>query len=214
MAGHSLGELTALAAAGAVDERDALALVVLRGRLMAESGAASGGGTMLAVLRGTPARASALAARHGVVVANDNAPDQVVLSGARADLEAAGDDARSQGMRAMMLDVAGAFHSPQMAAAVAPFRAALAQTEFRAPAVPVVSCATAAPFADPAQELADALVAPVRWRETMGALAAMGIQTFLDAGPGRVLAKLAPRCVAGVAAAPATSVLEQVDVLA
>jgi malonyl CoA-acyl carrier protein transacylase len=213
MAGHSLGELSALAAAGALDERDALELVVLRGALMAASGAASGGGTMLAVVGGTPARAAALAARHGVTVANDNAPDQVVLSGAREDLEGAGNDARAQGLRAIMLDVAGAFHSPQMAAAVEPFRARLAQAELRAPAVPVVSCATAQPFRDPAAELADALVRPVRWRETMAALAAMGVTTFVDAGPGRVLARLAPRCVAGAAAAPAASLLEQVDVV-
>jgi [acyl-carrier-protein] S-malonyltransferase len=214
MAGHSLGELSALAAAGAVDELDALSLVVLRGRLMAESGAASGGGTMLAVLRGTPARAAALAARHGVTVANDNAPDQVVLSGARSDLEGAGNDARAQGMRAMLLDVAGAFHSPQMGAAVEPFRHALSKVTFRAPTVPVISCATTAPFADPAAELAEALVRPVRWRETMAVLADQGVATFLDAGPGRVLAKLAPRNVSGVAAASAASLLEQVDVVA
>jgi [acyl-carrier-protein] S-malonyltransferase len=214
MAGHSLGELSALAAAGAVDEHEALALVVLRGRLMAESGAASGGGTMLAVVRGTPARAAALAARHGVTVANDNAPDQVVLSGARENLEAAGNDARAQGLRAMMLEVAGAFHSPQMAAAVEPFRERLAQTTFREPMTTVVSCATAARFKDPKNELAQALVSPVRWRETMTTLDGMGVQTFVDAGPGRVLAKLAPRCVAGAAAAPATSLLEQADVVA
>ena len=213
MAGHSLGELSALAAAGAVGELDALALVVLRGRLMAESGAASGGGTMLAVVRGTPARAAALAARHGVTVANDNAPDQVVLSGSRENLEAAGNDARSHGLRALMLDVAGAFHSPQMAAAVEPFRERLAQTTFHEPAVTVVSCATAAPFKDPKNELAEALVRPVRWRDTMTALAQDGVQTFVDFGPGRVLAKLAPRCVAGAAAASASSLREQVDVV-
>ncbi|WCB96308.1 Polyketide biosynthesis malonyl CoA-acyl carrier protein transacylase BaeC [Baekduia alba] len=214
LAGHSLGEITALTAAGALDELDALKLVVLRGRLMAEAGAASGGGTMLAVLRGTPARASALAARHGVTVANDNAPDQVVLSGARAALEGAGNDARAQGLRAMMLDVAGAFHSPQMADAVAPFSAALAATEFRAPRVKVVSCATAAAFTDPRVELAKALTSPVRWRETMAALAADDIATFVDAGPGRVLAKLAPRTVANAAAASAASLLEPADVAA
>ena len=181
---------------------------------MAEAGAASGGGTMLAVLRGTPARAAALAARHGVTVANDNAPDQVVLSGGRAELEGAGNDARAQGLRAMMLDVAGAFHSPQMAGAVAPFAEALAATEFRMPRVKVVSCATAAPFTDPREELARALTSPVRWRETMATLAADGITTFVDAGPGRVLAKLAPRNVAGAAAASAASLLEPADVAA
>jgi [acyl-carrier-protein] S-malonyltransferase len=213
MAGHSLGELSALAAAGALDEHDALRLVVLRGRLMAESGAASGGGTMLAVVGGTPARAAALAARHGVTVANDNAPDQVVLSGARDRLEAARDAAKADGLRAMMLDVAGAFHSPQMAAAVEPFRAALAETRFRDPLVPVVSCATARSFEDPATELAEALVRPVRWRETMTALSGQGVSTFVDVGPGRVLAKLAPRCVAGAAAASASSLLEHADVV-
>jgi [acyl-carrier-protein] S-malonyltransferase len=213
MAGHSLGELSALAAAGAVEELDALALVVLRGRLMAESGAASGGGTMLAVVGGTPARAAALAARNGVSVANDNAPDQVVLSGAPERLEAARKAARADGLRAMMLEVAGAFHSPQMEAAVEPFRAALAGTAFREPLTPVVSCATARPFEDPATQLAEALVRPVRWRETMTALAGQGATTFVDAGPGRVLAKLAPRCVAGAAAAPASSLLEHADVV-
>jgi [acyl-carrier-protein] S-malonyltransferase len=214
MAGHSLGELSALAAAGALDEADAVALVVLRARLMAESGAASGGGTMLAVVGGTPARAAALASRHGVTVANDNAPDQVVLSGARENLEAARDTAKDQGLRALMLDVAGAFHSPQMAAAVEPFTAQLQQTTFRHPAVPVFSCATGKPFGDPAAELADALVRPVRWRETMIALSEAGVTTFVDAGPGRVLAKLAPRCVAGAAAQPASSLLEPADVVA
>ena len=214
VAGHSLGELSALAAARAVDELEALELVVLRGKLMAESGAASGGGTMLAVVGGTPSRAARLAARHGVTVANDNAPDQVVLSGAPDALEAARDEARSDGLRAVMLEVAGAFHSPQMAAAVEPFRERLAQASFRQPAFTVVSCATARPFVDPPAELADALVSPVRWRETMTALHTMGIATFVDAGPGRVLAKLAPRCVSGVAAAPASSLMEQVDVVA
>jgi [acyl-carrier-protein] S-malonyltransferase len=136
-----------------------------------------------------------------------------VLSGPRDRLEGAGNDARSQGLRAMMLDVAGAFHSPQMAAAVEPFRAQLAQTRFVPPAVTVVSCASALPFADPVNELAEALVRPVRWRETMVALGDDGVTTFIDAGPGRVLAKLAPRCVAGAAAAPASSLLEQVDVV-
>jgi malonyl CoA-acyl carrier protein transacylase len=163
---------------------------------------------MLAVLRGTPARAAAPAARHGVTVANDNAPDQVVLSGGRAALEGAGNDARAQGLRAMMLDVAGAFHSPQMEAAVAPFAEALAATEFRTPRIKVVSCATAAELTDPRAELSTALTSPVRWRETMGALAADGITTFVDAGPGRVLAKLAPRNVADASAASAASLLE------
>ena len=194
-AGHSLGELSALAVAGVLDDLDALRLVVLRGRLMAESAEASGGGTMLALLGAEPARATALAESHGVAVANDNAPGQVVLSGAPNDLRALRGEARAEGLRAIPLDVSGAFRSPHMAAAVEPFRAALADVPLHAPRAVVFSCATARPFADPANELADALVSPVRWRETMSALAAAGARAYVDVGPGAVLAKLAPRCV-------------------
>jgi [acyl-carrier-protein] S-malonyltransferase len=200
-AGHSLGELTALVASGALDEHDGLRLVVLRGLLMAISGEQAGGGTMLVLLGATSAQAAAVAAHHGVSVANDNAPGQVVLSGARDGLAAARDDAAGAGLRTIELDVTGAFHSPQMQDAVIPFREALAEVEFHAPAAPVISCATALPFVDPCQELAAALVRPVRWRETMAALAADGMLAFVDAGPGRVLAKLAPRCVPGAGAA-------------
>jgi acyl transferase domain-containing protein len=165
------------------------------------AGAASGGGTMLAVLGATPAQASALAARHGVSVANDNAPGQIVLSGSPEALKAARTDARGAGLRAVALDVSGAFHSPQMQGAVTPFREALAAVALRRPDIPVISCATTQPFGDPRQELADALISPVRWRETMVALAAAGATTFVDVGPGAVLAKLAPRCVPDAAAA-------------
>jgi malonyl CoA-acyl carrier protein transacylase len=214
MAGHSLGELSALAASGALDEHDALRLVVVRAELMARSGEASGDGTMLALVGGTPARAGALASRHGVFVANDNAPDQVVLSGERAELEAAAAAAKVDGLRVVSLPVAGAFHSPHMAAAVEPFRVALQQVEFHAPTVPVLSCASARPFVDPVGELAKALVHQVRWRETMLALASHGANTFIDVGPGRVLARLARRCVTGAAAATADTLLEGVDVAA
>jgi [acyl-carrier-protein] S-malonyltransferase len=213
MAGHSLGELTALAAAGAVDELDALALVVRRAELMADSGQASGDGTMLALIGSTPSRAAGLAARHRVFVANDNAPDQVVLSGERADLDAAAASAARDGLGATTLAVTGAFHSPHMASAVTPFREALAGVEFRTPTVAVISCTTARRFVDPAAELADALVAPVRWRSTMAALSDGGANTFIDVGPGRGLAQLARRCVAGVAASTAET-LETADVAA
>lgn len=214
MAGHSLGELSALAAAGALDEFDALRLVVLRAELMAASGDAGGDGTMLALIGATPARAAALASRHGVFVANENAPDQVVLSGERAELEWTATAAKADGVRALALPVAGAFHSPYMADAVEPFRAALTEVAFRAPAVAVLSCASARPFIEPAAELADALIRPVRWRETMLALAASGANTYIDTGPGRVLARLAARCVVGAAAASADTLLESADVAA
>lgn len=212
LAGHSLGELTALVAGGTLDEFVALGLVALRGRLMAEAGEASGGGTMVALLGGTPAQAAALAARHGVSVANDNAPGQVVLSGAPADLDAAMAAARADGLRALALDVAGAFHSPQMQPAVAPFAAALAEASWRTPAVTVYSCASAAPFTDPATELAQALVRPVQWRRTMEALVTAGAGAVVDAGPGQVLAKLARRCTPGIGAASAATLLEAADV--
>ena len=212
VAGHSLGELTALAAGGALDEHAALELVVLRGSLMAESGEASGGGTMLAVIGGTPAQGAALAARHRVSLANDNAPGQVVLSGAPDQLEAAAAAAREDGLRAIALDVAGAFHSPQMAAAVEPFGAALAEVDWRTPSVTVFSCASAAPFEDPATELAEALVRPVQWRKTMEALVAAGAGAVVDAGPGQVLAKLAKKCVPGIGASAAATLLEAADV--
>ncbi|MCW3010767.1 MAG: Acyl transferase [Solirubrobacterales bacterium] len=212
LAGHSLGELTALAAGGALDELAALELVVLRGRLMAVSGEQSGGGTMLALLGGTPAQAAQLAARHRVSLANDNAPGQVVLSGTPDALAEVQEAARADGLRAMMLDVAGAFHSPQMEAARAPFAAALAQVEFRPTPVTVFSCASAKPFADPATELADALVRPVQWRRTMEALVEAGAQAVVDAGPGQVLAKLARRCTPSIGAASAATLLESADV--
>jgi [acyl-carrier-protein] S-malonyltransferase len=212
LAGHSLGELSALAAAGALADHDALRLVVLRGDHMATSGEAAGGGTMLALMGATPAQCDALADRHHVSVANDNAPGQVVLSGAPDALDAAREDADAQGLRARPLGVSGAFHSPQMQDAVEPLREALAGVAFERPRVPVISCATAAPFQDPARELADALVSPVRWRDTMIALDARGARTYVEVGPGRVLCTLAPRCIDGAAATTAQRILEDVGV--
>ncbi|MBW3607146.1 MAG: ACP S-malonyltransferase [Actinobacteria bacterium] len=209
-AGHSLGEFSALAAAGAILDHDALRLVVLRGDHMATSGEASGGGTMLALLGASPDAAAELADRHGVSLANDNAPGQVVLSGSPDALDAAREDAEAQDLRALPLGVAGAFHSPQMQGAVGPFAAALREVTFQETDVPVVSCATAAPFADPAAELAEALVSPVRWRETMTALDDLGSEFYVDTGPGRVLAKLAPRCLRGASAVTAEALLEDI----
>ncbi len=199
-AGHSLGELSALAAAGALSWEDALELVVLRGALMDESGRSSGDGSMLALLKSTPQEAAEVAAAAEVWVANDNAPGQTVLAGPRAGLRDAARIARERGMRSLALDVTGAFHSPWMAAAQAPFREALERVTFSEPAVTVFSGLTAAPFVDPRDELARALTAPVRWRETMVALASAGAHSFIDVGPDQVLAKLVTRNVEGVQA--------------
>jgi [acyl-carrier-protein] S-malonyltransferase len=196
-AGHSLGELSALAAAGALGWEDALGLVVLRGKLMDESGRAHGEGSMLAVLKSTPEVAAEVAAEAGVWVANDNAPGQTVLAGARADLRAAAEIARERGVRSLALDVTGAFHSPWMAAAQAPFREALDGVTVGEPAVTVFSGLTAQPFVDVRDELVRALTSPVRWRETMAALAAYGAEGFVDVGPDQVLGRLVARNVEG-----------------
>ena len=192
LAGHSLGELSALVAAGALDQAAGLRLAVRRGELMA---AASDGReeSMLAVLGATEQQVMDLAAQHELVLANDNAPGQAVLAGPTEQLRAASRAAREQRVRAILLDVAGAFHSPSMAAAVKPFRAELDLVEFGAPAMPVISGATARPFEDMRAELSAAIVSPVRWRETMQALGELGADTFVDFGPGEVLAKLVAR---------------------
>ena len=199
-AGHSLGELSALAAAGALSHEDALELVVLRGRLMDEAGRSSGDGSMLAVLKSTPEVAAELAGAAGVWVANDNAPGQTVLAGPRAGLRRAAELGRERGVRSLALDVTGAFHSPWMAAAQAPFREALGRVEFAEPAVTVFSGLSAAPFTSVRDELADALTGPVRWRETMLALGAYGADAFVDVGPDQVLARLVSRNIEGATA--------------
>ena len=146
MAGHSLGELGALVAAGALSEHDALELVTLRGRLM--RGEAGEGGMVAVMGRGAAQRAPELAAAHGLTVANDNSPQQIVLSGARAALPAAAASAEELGLRATQLPVSGAFHSPMMAAAVPEFKAALERVSVEPPRVPVLSAVTAAAFQD------------------------------------------------------------------
>ncbi|MET0770147.1 MAG: malonyl CoA-acyl carrier protein transacylase, partial [Solirubrobacteraceae bacterium] len=105
--------------------------------------------------------------------------------------------AEELGKRAIRLPVAGAFHSPAMEPAVQPFRAALDEAELHEPAFTVISCASAKPFEDVREELAQALIRPVRWRETFTALHDAGAERFVEAGPGKVLARLAKRIVPG-----------------
>jgi malonyl CoA-acyl carrier protein transacylase len=195
-AGHSLGELSALAAAGVMDAHDALELVILRGALMAEAADRARDGGMLAVLKATVDQAQKLADAHGVTVANDNAPGQVVLSGRAGRLREAAVGAREIGVRAIVLDVAGAFHSPDMASACPLFRRALGRVDLRQPSAPVISGVTAQPFEDVRGQLAAALTRPVRWRETMQTIHAMGVRRYVDVGPDKVLAKLIGRNVA------------------
>ncbi|MEA2297900.1 MAG: hypothetical protein QOF77_836 [Solirubrobacteraceae bacterium] len=192
-AGHSLGELSALAAAGILDPHEALELVILRGALMAEAADRARDGGMLAVLKATVEQAQQLADTHGVTLANDNAPGQVVLSGRASKLQEAAREAREIGVRAIVLDVAGAFHSPDMASACASFEEALSRATVRDTGATVISGLTARPFEDVRGQLVAALTAPVRWRETMTTLHDAGARAFVDVGPDAVLAKLVPR---------------------
>lgn len=199
MAGHSLGELAALVAAGSLSERDGLELVALRGRLMQQAGERAGDGGMIALIgAGAADHAQELADGHGLSVANDNSPQQIVLSGARSALPEAAAAAGELGLRALELDVTGAFHSPMMASAAPEFEAALAAVEVREPQVTVVSAVTAEPFDDIRARLVEALTRPVRWRETMLALHAFGAERFVEVGPGRVLTGLAKRTLRDV----------------
>src|SRR3954470_6271262 len=189
-AGHSLGELAALAAAGVFERDDALRLVVLRGELMADADKV---GTMLALIGASDEETRAIAEAAEVTVANDNAPGQVILSGPRDRLAEAEEAAREYGRRVLSLDVAGAFHSPSMEPAVEPVRAALDETELQEPQFTVFSSATTKPFEDVRAELTNVLTRPVRWRETVIAMHEAGAQRFAEVGPGKVLTRMGKR---------------------
>jgi [acyl-carrier-protein] S-malonyltransferase len=202
VAGHSLGEFAALVAAGSLSAEDGLRLVALRGRLMGEAADAGDGG-MLALLGHHDGAAERIAERNGLTIANDNAPTEVVLSGSRLGLDGAAADARDEGLRAVRLSVGGAFHSPAMAGAEPEFRAALDEVELRPPEVTALSCLIARPFDDIRRRLLEGLTRPVRWRETLLTLHALGARRFVEAGPGRVLTKLVPRTLDDVEASHA-----------
>ncbi|MEX2196180.1 MAG: ACP S-malonyltransferase [Thermoleophilaceae bacterium] len=194
-AGHSLGEYTALTAAGALDFEDALRLVALRGDAMARAGEAAPGG-MLALLGAGNGDADELTRRHRLTIANDNAPGQLVLSGAADAIEAAEAEVRERRLRARKLDVSGAFHSELMVPAAEELACALAQITIRPPRFPVYSNGTASPFGNVRAELAANLLRTVRWRETLLALRARGVERFVTLGPDKVLNGLVKRTLA------------------
>jgi malonyl CoA-acyl carrier protein transacylase len=198
-AGHSLGEYAALVAAGALQFDDAVRLVDERAAAMADAGEINAGG-MIAMLGGDAQGVRALAARLGLVVANDNAPGQLVLSGPVDALVEAEDVARDEvGARARRLDVTGAFHSPLMEPAAERLRAALEATPIGELEIPVYSNGSAAPFVDVRRELAENLLRPVRWRETLLALRTSSIERFVELGPGSVLTGLVKRTLQAAA---------------
>ena len=199
VAGHSLGELVALYAAGVFDAATGLQLMQRRSELMA----AAGGGAMTAVMGFDRSELEALVAgQEGVVIANDNSSAQVVLSGTPEAVAAVSAELRCK--RAVPLAVSGAFHSPFMAEAAAAFAASLEPLSFADATVPVLSNTDPTPCRDGAQlkqRLITQMTSGVRWRETMAAFTAAGVDTCVEIGPGNVLSGLIKRSCDGVGTA-------------
>jgi [acyl-carrier-protein] S-malonyltransferase len=208
-AGHSVGEYAACVAAGALSARDAMRLVIARGRAMA----AMREGTMAAFLGMDAAAVAAVceeAARGSgevVVVANFNAPGQTVVSGSRAGVDAAAALARERGVkRVVPLNVSGAFHSPLMAEAAANFAPELEAVELRHARIPVICNVDAEPVRAAAalrDRLGRQLTGAVRWEASVRRMTALGAEALVEVGPGSVLSGLARRIVPEV---PTTSV--------
>lgn len=220
VAGHSLGEYSALVAAGVLAFKDAVPLVRLRATAMQEA-VPVGAGAMAAILnledqKIREACGAAITELGGEGVAeavNFNAPGQTVIAGSKAAVERACELCKSRGAkRAVLLPVSAPFHSSLIRPAADRLAARLAELEFHAPLIPLVNNVDVAIESDP-QKIKDALVrqaySPVRWVETMQKLAAMEITTVAECGPGKVLAGLAKRCVetlVGVALADFASI--------
>ncbi|HEY2230637.1 MAG TPA: ACP S-malonyltransferase [Xanthobacteraceae bacterium] len=204
VAGHSVGEYAALAAAGAISVADAARLVRIRGSAMAHA-VPAGAGAMAALMGVDFAQAAGIAAEaaQGQIcqAANDNGGGQVVISGDRAAVERAVAIAKDKGARrAMMLPVSGAFHSALMQPAAEIMRDALAKVAIRLPCVPLVSNVLARPVTDPreiARGLVEQVTGTVRWRESIAFMAAAGVDTFYEVGSGKVLSGLVKRIAEG-----------------
>ncbi|HXZ92155.1 MAG TPA: ACP S-malonyltransferase [Burkholderiales bacterium] len=205
VAGHSLGEYTALVAAGAIAFRDCLPLVRFRAQAMQEA-VPEGQGAMAAILNldDDAVRAACSEAAQGEVVqaVNFNAPGQVVIAGHRAAVARAMDACKARGAkRALPLPVSAPFHSSLMQPAAERLRGILGNTRVAAPAVPLVNNVDVATPRDPAQ-IKDALVrqaaSPVRWVEIIRHMADMGITHVIECGPGKVLSALVKRIDSGM----------------
>lgn len=199
VAGHSLGEYTALCAAGALPLSVTAALLKLRGRAM-QAAVPVGIGAMAALLGADIQKAEALAAAAAegetCTVANDNDPSQVVISGHKGAIERAIELAKDHGIkRGILLPVSAPFHCPLMQPAADEMRAALATTTIHAPLVPLFANVTAAPVSDPqtiATQLVEQVTGRVRWRESAIAMRDAGVTHFVEFG-GKVLSPMVKR---------------------
>ena len=192
VAGHSLGEYSALAAAGALSVGDTAKLLRFRGESM-QKAVAAGEGAMAALLGATLEQAEAACAASGDVceIANDNAPGQVVLSGSKAGVEQAVEWSKENGIRkAVLLPVSAPFHCSLMQPAADAMAEALAATSVNAPCIPVYANVTAAPTSDSDEIrklLIEQVTARVRWRESVEKMAGEGIEQMVECGAGKVL---------------------------
>jgi [acyl-carrier-protein] S-malonyltransferase len=201
VAGHSLGEYTALAAAEVLDFADAVYLARERGRLMHEAGQLTPGG-MSAIIGLDEAPLAELCAEAGAKVANINCPGQIVISGAEENLNQAVELAKSRGAhRAIPLQVSGAFHTQLMQPAVDGMTEIMVKLEFKDPTTPIIGNTTAKPLTTAAavkEELLNQLCNCVQWQRSVEYMVNQGVNTFIEIGPGRVLAGLIKRIDRGV----------------
>jgi [acyl-carrier-protein] S-malonyltransferase len=205
VAGHSLGEYSALAASGAFTLADTARLLRIRGNAM-QAAVPAGKGAMAAIIgleQADVAGACTAASAEGVVqIANDNGGGQLVISGEKAAVEKAAAIATEKGAkRAIMLPVSAPFHSPLMAPAADAMREALASVTMQTPSVPLVANVTVTPLTDPgeiARRLVEQVTGQVRWRETVEWFAANGVTTLFEVGSGKVLTGLAKRIDRGI----------------
>jgi len=196
MAGHSLGEYTALAAANVIDFKDAIMLSRERGRLMYEAGLKQPG-TMAAVLGLNETVLLDVCKQTDTVIANFNCPGQLVISGPSENIAKASEMAKAKGAaRVTPLQVSGAFHSPLMQPAVIGMKSALEKVIFKDPVVPIIGNVTAQPLTKGIQlhdELLTQLVSSVQWQKSVEYMIGHGVKKFIEIGPGKVLAGLIKR---------------------
>ncbi|MCK4363153.1 MAG: ACP S-malonyltransferase, partial [Dehalococcoidia bacterium] len=196
MAGHSLGEYTALIAAQVLDFREAVRLTRQRGRLMQEAGEREPGG-MAALIGLDELSVEEICQETGAQVCNLNSPTQIVIGGSRETLVRAMDLARAMGARHItQLKVSGAFHSSLMQPAAEGMAQAISQLDFRDPSVPIVVNSTAQPVTTAAeikQELLQQLSSCVQWQKSVEYMVGAGVSTFIEIGPGQVLNGLIKR---------------------